>query len=126
MTERKSAIVLNQRAEAPIRVCHLAPLFATSTAIEGLHRRHDRFVERAPEGPARPRSRRPSGPHLEGSDRTFWSSARQARSLVKCRWQFCRLIPEKMHDVVEFEKPERPEALLWAVLARLDQLAAPQ
>ena len=46
-----------------------------------------------------------------------------------CRRHYAALIPEKMHDVVEFEKPERlegTETLLQHVLARLDQLAGSQ
>lgn len=42
-----------------------------------------------------------------------------------CRRHYAALIPEKMHDVVEFKKAEQPEdtkALLQEVLSRLDQL----
>jgi len=45
------------------------------------------------------------------------------------RRHYAALIPEKMHDVVEFEKLEQPdgtEALLRQILARLDQVAASQ
>lgn len=46
-----------------------------------------------------------------------------------CRRHYAALIPEKMHDVVEFEKVEQPDetkALLRQVLARLDQVFASQ
>ena len=46
-----------------------------------------------------------------------------------CRRHYAALQPEKMHDVVEFEKPKEPggaDVLLLKVLARLDQLAPEQ
>jgi len=42
-----------------------------------------------------------------------------------CRRHYAALVPEKMHDVVEFSEPDKPkptDALLRQVLAKLDQL----
>ena len=80
---------------------------------------------------------RPSWSYLD-SQHTFGSHlAQKGESLYKitelmgnspdiCRRHYAALIPEKMHDVVEFEKAEQPdetEALLRQFLARLDQVA---
>ncbi len=70
------------------------------------------------------------GSHLAQKGESLYKIAElMGNSPDICRRHYTVLIPEKMHDVVEFEKCERPdktEALLRQLLMRLDQIAAGQ
>jgi len=70
------------------------------------------------------------GSHLAQKGESLYKIAElMGNSPDICRRHYAALIPEKMHDVVEFEKPEQPdetEALLRQVLSRLDQVTAPR
>jgi integrase len=66
------------------------------------------------------------GSHLAQKGESLYKIAElMGNSPDICRRHYAALIPEKMHDVVEFERTERPdtaESLLRQVLARLDRL----
>ena len=70
------------------------------------------------------------GSHLAQKGESLYKIAElRGNSPEICRRHYAALQPEKMHDVVEFEKPKEPggaDALLQKVLARLDQLAPEQ
>jgi len=70
------------------------------------------------------------GSHLAQKGESLYKIAElMGNSPDICRRHYAALIPEKMHDVVEFEKAEQPDetkVLLRQILFRLDQVAAPR
>ncbi|MFH1109311.1 MAG: tyrosine-type recombinase/integrase [Planctomycetota bacterium] len=70
------------------------------------------------------------GSHLAQKGESLYKIAElMGNSPEICRRHYAALQPERMHDVVEFEKPQAPgatDALLQKVLARLDQVVPQQ